>query len=261
VTSTADVSFEGVEGFEGVDRALETAPAVVYFWMREAYKRMNIDHRRSMLAVSKIKLNRKPKAGRRPPIEAPKVDDKRNLDPETGIRWVTEPEDKRRPNAKSADLLELGLDILTRNNVLVAFEAGTTIRPRRGRMLAVPIKAPGSARRGRRTPYGFRQAKPKAVLIARKSKRSGTLLLFERKRKRSGERQRLQLNRRGEVRSRQRKTIRDTLVPRWALLPSVNLRRALGFYSTWDKQAQLRAKRLAFAADRILRDIAKGVKD
>jgi hypothetical protein len=50
-------------------------------------------------------------------------------------------------------------------------------------------------------------------------------------------------------------------VPRWALLPSVNLRRALGFYSTWDKQAQLRAKRLAFAADRILRDIAKGVKD
>lgn len=255
-------ALSGVEGFRNLDQMIGRAPAVVYFWLRAAMEGMEIDHRRTMLRGSPYRLGRKATARNRSPIQVPKVDEAgAGFDLERGIRWRVVPQDKRKPYARPEDLEGLRLEIETRNEILEQLELGSqTIRPKRGKFLAVPIKAPKAKGRGKMSPRDFSEKYPRRKLLARKSKKTGALFLFERIRKRSGNRQRLERTSTGKARTKQRRTVRDILVPRWVLLPSIRLRGRLGFYRSWDELAAKRAERLAFIANRIPRDIARGIR-
>lgn len=257
-----DVKLSGVEGFRDLDRMIGRAPGVVYYWLRAAFEGFELDHRRTMLRQSPYRLGRKATARNPRPIQIPRVGEAGpSFDLESGIRWLVLPSDKRKPRATPADLDDIRFEIETRNDLLGDLELGSqTIRPKKGKLLAVPIRAPKAKGRGKMSPAEFSAKYPNRQLVARKSFRSGALFLFERIRRRSGTRKRLARTKTGKVRSSQRKTLRDVLIPRWILLPSIRLRGRLGFYRSWDQLAPKRAQRLAFIADRIPRDIARGIR-
>lgn len=259
--TTETLTVEGLEALADLEEAIATAPPVVYFHVRNALQGMAIDHRTTFLRRLPIRLARK--RGGRDSISTPKVGEPVPDDElDRSIRWSVHPAGERMPNATSDDLDALYLEALTRATVLAGYEAGITIRPRHRKKLAVPITAPGAKGRGRQSPAEFREKNPRAVLIARKSKASGALLLFERKRKRSKDpRKRAELGKNGKPRAKQRGRWVDTLIPRWALLDQVDLRRSLGFYQAWDSNRGKRAARLTKALRYIVRDISAGVRD
>lgn len=252
------VEMDGLDQFEGLEDAIREAPRTVYFWIRDAYFRVAVKHRTTMLREGSIRINRRPSKNNPDPVQAPRVNETTGASIDRDVLWNVRPLERRRPDAP---LDQIELDIATGNDILPTHEFGDTIYPAETRLLPVPIKAPGAKRRTSRSPGAFRRAKPKAVLIVRKSERTGTLLLFERVRKRTANRRRLRRTKSGRVSKSQPRVYVDTLIPRWALLPAVRVGARLKFYQTWDKLQQDRGAIFRKAAERIIRDIAKGIRD
>ena len=241
ITLTADL--------DPIARALGRAPELAYFWLRDWMFRVATDHRKTLLSQKKLKTNRG--------IRVPRVNENFGDPKNRHITYSVTPTDRRATSAGDAKkkLGELFLDIGTDNKILPLHEFGGIIRPRSKRKLALKLApAPGKGRI-RRTPQQFRARNPKAVLITRKT-RSGSLIVYERKRRRDGVRK----NRRrqkGTKRQREFK-VRDQLIPRYALVDQVKIEPGLNFYSSWDGREAARTQLFSKAADRILRDIARG---
>lgn len=221
-----------VEGLDGIRKGLREAPAVTYFWMRDAFGQMAGKHRQQFLRNTGIRLRRG--KGR---ISVARVNESPANAPDSTIVYRVEPEAKR---DRSAPLNRIRLDIGTNSEALLAHEVGLTIRPRNARMLAVPITPPGGKAPGRKSPRKFRETMRKSSELITIRGRRGQLLLVERKR------------RRGRP---------DVLIPRWRLVAERKLPPSLKFLETWDALRPERDRVMADRADRIVRDIARGMRD
>ena len=239
---------------------VERAPRVVYFWMRDYVFRVLVMHRTNWTRTTGVRFGRKQGS-----IKVPRVND---ADPaekqgDNVVRYTVRPEPRRfeTDQAAAAGLAELEGRVRSTSPALYAHQVGAVMRPRKAgvKFLAIPLVAPGNKTRGRLTPSEFRKRNPKAVLLTRKSRRGRSLLVFERIRKRGGERKRLRRTKKGKIARSQPRTKVDVLVPRWVLLQEVQLPAALGFYETWRNQSAERGKLLRKAGERIARDIARGV--
>lgn len=260
MTATEVITFDGVEQLAALEQSIAEAPSHVYFWIRDAMMRIAIEHRTTFLRRVPIKLS-KSLAGRAA-ISTPKVGEPvPDAELDRAIRWQVYPEAKRKPDATEEDLDGLYFEALSRAVVLVGYEQGIAIAPKARQKLAIPLIAPGGKARGRLSPAEFRARNPKAVLIARRSKSSGNLTLYERKRKRSkSPRGRAERTTTGKVRKTQRGAWVDTLVPRWSLVDRVDLRRSLGFYAAWAATRGSRATSLQRALRSIVRDVSAGLR-
>lgn len=275
------VTIGGLPALDRLAFEIGQAPSVCYFWLRDALFRSALAHRNEFLRRTGVRLNRRPSPANPNPIQAPRVGEVAGADIDRDILWIVTPPERRRQGTGPGILEGLGVHIETRNPVLVGQELGGEVTPHASRLIAVPIAVPAAGvKRGRRSPRAYRKAKPDAVLIARKSKRSGRLLLFERIRKGGSgkakgwtdhERKILQEARdRADARraaalaagkkvGRARRVVIDRLVPRWVLLPRLTTEPRLEFHSTWRALEKARANFFEAAVRRIRADIAKGI--
>lgn len=284
MSATEGTELVRIGGLPALDRLafeIGQAPSVCFFWLRDAMFRSALAHRNEFLRRTGVKLNRKPSPANPNPIQATRVGEVAGADVSRDILWIVTPPERRRQGTGPGILEGLGVHIETRNPVLIGQELGGEVTPHSSRMIAVPIAVPSAGvKRGRRSPRAYRKAKPDAVLLARKSKRSGRILLFERIRKGgSGKakgwtdyerklleqaRQRLDDRRAraiaaGRKVGRARKPVIDRLVPRWVLLPRLTTEPRLEFHSTWRALEKARANFFESAVRRIRADIAKGI--
>lgn len=172
--------------------------------------------------------------------------------------FEVQPEAKRAPDPATAAAYfsALRFEAYTRVPSMLAHETGATITPQSGNFLAVPI-APGGGKALRVPPRTYRGKRRTGKLLTKRSK-GGKLILFERVRRRTGDRVRPEFTRTGRLRKRQRATVQDQLVPRYVLLPQVKLEPRLRFYATWEKLAGDRQDKFRRAADNFLRAVGAG---
>lgn len=231
-----------------VIQAARVAPVATYFWMRDFLGHSMVRHRVQWLRRKGIKFGR---GGRG--ILVPRVNEGPEGEvPKRAVVYRVEPKEQRRADAP---LDELRAEAFTGSEVLALHEFGGVVRAKHG-LMAVPI-ATGRGGRGRLTPAQVR-ARGKR-LVAFRSRRTGTLLLAERKRKRVGARQRYRRTKSGKLAKSQPKTKVDVLLPRWALIPQFRVRSDLEFYETWDALRAERAQKFSRNATRLIKDIARGV--
>lgn len=234
---------------EVLERGLVLAPVATYFWLRDAVGAVFGRHRRDWIRQKRIKFGSR-KAG----IRVGKVNERLPNDHRSVIYRV-DPAEQRR---KDAPVDEIHGETYTHSEALESLQKGTTIKPKRGQFLAIPIK-PRQGRAVRRSPREFRKRMRKSSRLLYLENKRGTPFLAERVRKRTGQRRRAERTRTGRVRKNQRKTFRDTLIPRWALVRAVRMPKALGYYETWDRGAGDRDRTMKRAADRLVKDIANGI--
>lgn len=257
--TTDVVRIGGLPALDKLAFDIGQAPAVAYFWLRDALFKSALAHRNWFVRHTGVKLNRRPSSANPNPIQATRVGEIAGADPDRDILWVVAPPEKRKPSRDPRILDDLAVHIFTNNPVLEGQELGGIVTPKRAGRIAIPIAVPAlGVKRGRRSPAAYRKRYPKAVLLAKQSRKSGLLLLFERVRKRTRERKVPLLNKDGSKRARQPKVAVDKLVPRWVLLPSLATEGRLEFFSSWNATAPARENFFAAAARRIVDDIAKG---
>lgn len=262
MTSQDALTFEVDDG--RIDLALRLAPLTVYFWMRWWFGQVAEIHRsswRRQMARSRMRwlldfTGAKQDGSRTQPTRVGDINE-RVTDPDGDfVRYEVHPEAKRTTDERDAERLEV--DIWSPSQWLAEFNKPTVVRARRGRKLALPVTR-SSGRRGRLWPSQFRDRNPRAVLITLTSK-SGSLILAERKRRRTGERRRPELTPTGRVRKRQRKTWQDELIARWVLVDQVRKPRTdLMFYDVWRQLRGVRDRMFEFATRKIEGDIDRGV--
>lgn len=223
-------------------RAIMTGlPKVAYFWTRDFLGRSFGQHRVSWLRSKSTKFGRGTEGGKG--IRVSQINDGSTgaLRPNE-VRYLVEPKDKRQP---TSDAAARGLDTMraiveTGNLILPVHEFGAEIRSQRE--MLIPVKTrPGS--------FGaWRAAHPRAKLLLLPSKRGGgNRLLYE-------------ATRRGS-RGRPRKDApppAERLRLRWILTRAVTMRPTLRLYESWDVLASQRDAHWREAADKMVRDAAKG---
>lgn len=232
---------------EPFERGMRVAPVATYFWLRDAYGQAFGKHRQQFLRQTGVRF----RAGRSG-IKVPPV----NKEPHRSnhVTYSVTPTEQRRADAPIA---QLHGQAFATSEALESLEKGSTILPRNATKLALPIQLPGQ-RRIRRGPRALARSLPKKSRLIT-IERNGKLFLAERIRERKGTRVRAELTKTGKVRKRQRATIVERLIPRYLLVDKVKLPAALGFYRSWDDQLGVRTQIVRRAADRLIKDIARGV--
>lgn len=230
-------------------RGFRAAPVATYFWLRNATERAFEDHRRAFLRQKAVRFNSGARGIKVPPVNADRAHRSNQ------ITYRVDPPEKRRTDAP---IREIAGTAFATSEALAALETGATITPKKGEFLAIPILIPGR-KNVKRPPSRYARALPKKSRLITLRSRSGALVIYERIRERKGTRVRAELTKTGKRRKTQRATFRDRLIPRYTLTRSAKLPAALSFYRSWDGQRQARDRIFANAADRLLRDIAKGI--
>lgn len=253
VTVTLDFDERAIARLES---GFAVGPSATYFWMRDFFFRTAVAHRVGWLRRKGVRFGRRDVS-----IKVPRVNEAGNTPDSNVVVYRVLPQARRIRGIGPArqGLRELLLSIHTRSDVLRSHEFGAKIRPRRGTRLAIPIAPTEGGRRTRFSPREFRARHPKAVLIARRSRKGGAIILFERVRKRAGVRTRMRRTKTGKLTRSQPKTKVDRLIPRWALITTQTIRPRLRFYDTWDSNRGDRDRAFSRAADRLLKDLARGI--
>jgi len=246
---------------EAFARGMREAPAMTYFWLRNYLGSMYGKHRKNWMRQRGVSFGSKAKG-----IVVGRV----NQDVPEDFRHVVykvHPANEKiktgafRPGAKGK-IKELAGDAYAHSEALKLHQEGGTIRPKRGRRLAIPIATrgkKGKTTKLRRSPSQFRKTMKKSSELVTVRRPSGALFLVERVRRRTGRRSwGFAKTKSGKISRSQKKTWRDTLIPRWILAPSATLPAELNFYDAWDAMKGDRDKALAKAANRILKDLARG---
>lgn len=234
--------------------AIRRAPRLVYFWLRDATGKTFGKHRREWLRANQVKFGSRVRG-----IQVPHVNAAGARPDFRTVSYVVLPKSSRTTErGTTAPIEAIAGDAFATSTALEALQHGATIRPRSGRFLAIPIK-PRRGRAFRVGPRRFRNRLRKSSRLITIRTRSGRLILAERQRRRTGTRFRSELTKKGRLRKTQRKTLQDVIIPRYVLVPEVRLPRALQFYETWDRLKPERDRAYRLAADRILRDLARGL--
>jgi len=213
----------------GLEDDFAKAPATAYYWLRGYLGGCFVDHRRYWLANKGTRFGRAGQGSK-----ATKVFPL-NQAPEGALRdnWVvyqTNPKQSRVTPEQAPDALkQLSGSAAAGSLVLQLHQEGGELHS--SKWMAIPIRTrPG-------TPAAWRAANPGKVLIVLADPgRPNRLFLAERIRRKH----------------------HDHLRKRFLLVKSVKLKPTLRFYESWDALEQERAKNLAFCADRIQQDIARG---
>lgn len=249
--------------------ALVKVPRVAYFWVRAYFEtcakihrdtfrtrsRGNVDFRGSGSdkAVRVYELNQQPEGGR--------------------DHWIVYHLSGEKRIADERDFPDaITLDIYSRSQLAAQMQKDRAIRPRRVSKLAIPLELKsyggfghtnvswGDRSRNRPWPFIYRRLNPSAVLLAKPSKRTGKLILYERVRMRVGTRRRLRVGKKGQVLKAQPKVWVDTLVPKWALVDLLVLKRSmLHFYESWDSMQPVFDRVYNSYTQKIGQDIERGV--
>lgn len=268
MTSTDMLSMD-ISGDQNLTDALLLAPRVVYFWVRAYFEtcakvhrdtfrtrsRGNVDFRgnKSDKAVRVYDLNQQPEGGR-----------------DHWIAYVLSGEKRIADDSQFPD--EITLDIYSRSELARQMQNDKAIKPRRVKKLAIPLELQsyggfgqtnvswGGRSKARPWPFIFRRENPGAVLLAKPSKRTGKLILYQRLRVRAGSRKRLRVGKRGQVLKSQPKVWVDTLVPKWALVDLLVLKRSvLQFYESWDSMKPVFERVYNKYTENIGRDVQRGL--
>lgn len=227
----------------GVERAMRTAPRVVYFWCRDFLGAVFGRHRQQWFRNKGTRFGRGSEDGKA--IRVFGVNEGPDLPADNQVVYHVRPREQRMGSEAAAvdALQQLRAEAFTGNVVLPVHEFGRDIRT--SQWMAVPIKTrPGS-------PGKWRERNPDKRLVLRPG-RGGTLLLYETK----------LVGRRGRPRkdaAAPRQTERLRL--RFLLTRTVHMRPTLHMYDTWDQLTTYRAAAWKRAADRIEADLAKGARD
>lgn len=155
--------------------------------------------------------------------------------------WRTHP-----ANEKAGRLDDILVEFYTGSPVAKAMEFGATVRPKRGRALAIPVgyalSAKGRIKRNFRTPDKARARGFRFVYIPRRGNRGPYLAVDKNNPKGKAP------GKRGKKRGA------PELRVVFVLTPSVRIRKRLGFYAGWDRFEPERNKRLDAELARYLRD-------
>jgi hypothetical protein len=246
--NTRSVRFElKTKEIEGL---FDKAPSPSYFWLRDFLGQQFGRHRNKWLRAKGTKFGRPSKGG----VNVPQLNQgPPGTPPPNFVVYRVEPKDKRfrNPRAATRALNQLGAAAFTGSFVLRIHQFGEDIVSTR-KLMAIPVRTRG-------TPKEFR-ARSKNPLIALPA-RGGTAkaLLYERKRVRAGTRTRLRRTKRGKIARSQPKTKVDRLRLRYVLTRRAEMDETLKFYDTWGAMKPERDRAFKRAADRIVRDIARGV--
>lgn len=227
----------------GLEDAFSRGPATSYYWLRSWLFRALLEHRIAWLRSKSTRFGRGKDAIKVWQInQAPSGP----VDPKHVVYRVDPEARKVAPSDAPAALQSLTGEAFAGSVALEVHQFGTDIEGG-GKWLPVPIgRGPGS-------PRAWRAKFPQRTLLTVPDrKRSDRLFLMERKRYRG--RSRSQQAKRG----RQRKVVRDLLIPRFVLVRRLDMQPTLGFYETWEAQASARLKDFASISTRILQDLARG---
>lgn len=226
-----------------LEYGFDVAPGATYYWLRSALRGVLIDHRRKWLGLKGTKFGRGDDKSRA--IKVWQIDEApAGVPQDNWVVFEVHPRERRiaDPNAARAALTGLVAQVHAGSIALQVHQEGTDIRSRS--WMTIPVRTrPGN-------PKAWREKNPGKELVLRPSKRdSGTMLLFERQQVRG--------------RGRPRKdgtgnTVGERLRLRFLLKRHVDMKPTLRFYESWDAANPERSRQLAYAADRILKDIARG---
>lgn len=224
---------------EPVRRVLARAPRPAYFWLRDFLFRAFTQHRVAWLEEKGTRFGR---GG----IKVHRVNEGPDIPGDLDVVYQVRPKERRFASDRraAAAIDELRADAYTGNSVLPHHEFGEPVVSRTGRLMSVPIRTrPGS-------PSAWRAANPGKVLIAKRSRGGPAVLLFERQRRKARGRPR----RYGRTR-----TVTERLRLRFLLTPRVEMQPTLHMYDSWEAQADDRDRLWSQTADRMIRDMARGV--
>lgn len=234
-TATADIITLKIDT-KPIERAFIEAPIPVYKHSRDFLDHSMRSFRKNFMQRTEIKLTGRSVAG----INATPKPNKR-----FAFVFTVAPKQKAFPTTRAAVMgfQQLKAEAYTNREAMQAHEVGATITAR-GKLLRIPVRFPGTPAPG------------KGKQIVRATGR-GQLMVFERVRKRTGERVRAEFTRTGKMRKNQRKTQQDVLVPRAVLRRRVQLKPKLHFYRTWGELDSDRAQKWSDRCDRILSEVAR----
>lgn len=224
-----------------LEQAIEKAPAVAYFWLRNWIFGAFVKHRLTWLQSKGTKFGRGGGEGSKA-IRVARVGD-----PAPGpndVGYAIDPAEPRvTPDAGAAALNALRAEIQTGSVPLRVHQFGEDIRTQRWMAIAFRTR-PAKLRR-------WREKYPQRKLVTLPSpKNPQTLLMYEKQQVRG--------------RGRPRKdgsapaVKREKLVLRFVLRRFVEMDPTLKLYETWDSLQAERDARFATAASRIVKDIASG---
>lgn len=222
-------------------RAMERAPSVVYFRLRDYLGAAFGRHRQQWLRSKGTRFGRGGEGSRA--IRVFGVNEGPATPQDNHVIYRVMPAEQRlqSPAAARAGLSRLGAEAFAGSVALRVHEFGEDIRS--SRFMAVPIKTRP------KNPREWARRNPNKRLVARPSKKKpGELLLYEVQRKGS----------RGRPKKGVPKVVQERLRLRFVLTRFVDMKPTLHMYSTWQRLDSQRRERFARAADGIVKDIATG---
>lgn len=268
MTSTDMISMD-ISGDANLSDALLIAPRVTYFWVRAYFETVAKIHRDTFRTRSRGNVDFRGDKG----DNAVRVYELNELPDGSHDHWIVYAlsGEKRLTEIQSFPD-EIRLDIFSRSELALQMQRDRAIRPRRVKKLAIPLELQsfggfgqtnvswGDRSRKRPWPFIYRRLNPGAVLLAKPSKRSGKLILYERLRKRVGSRKRLRVGKKGQVLKTQPRVWVDTLVPKWALVDLLVLKRSvLQFYESFDSMRPVFERVYTKYTENIGRDVQRGL--
>lgn len=266
--TSVDMFALDMTGDRFLEQSLVIAPIATYFWVRAYFQTVAKIHRETFQRRARGKVDFRGNKGEGH-VRVYNVNERPEAGRDHWIAYSVQPTDKRITSAEQFDAISL--DIYSLSQLAGQMQRDRAIRPRRVKKLAIPldIKSIGGfgdtnvswgRRKDRPWPFIYRRENPGAVLIARRSKASGKLLLYERIRKRAASRRRLRVGKKGQVLKSQPRVWVDALVPRWALVDVLVLKRSvLQFYETFDSMQAIFDRVYNRYMANLGRDIERGV--
>lgn len=254
--TVATVRTEGLEfrlDTHDLEKAFDRAPVMSYFWLRDFFFRLTVGHRIAWLRGKGTAFGRRGDDPSSRAIKVWKVNEGPDSPESQDVTFEVRPKLRKMTDvaAAVAGLNQLSAVHATGSSVLRVHETGEDIRS--PEWMAIPIKTrPGS-------PEKWRAKNPGKTLVARPSRRTpGKILLYERIRtQRRGRPSKNKAKVAGRRRRGGRAT-RDQLRLRFILTKFIEMDPTLHFYDSWDQQVADRDRLFSEAADKIVRDLARG---
>lgn len=168
--------------------------------------------------------------------------------PKYGLYWRNHPK-----NEQKGRLEDIRVEFFTTSKAALALEKGATIRPTKGRRVAIPIgfalTPKGNVKRNFLSPDRARAAGYQLIFVPRRRGRGPFLAVDTNARRRRARSTAVKPGRRRRGRKRQ-----PNIQVVFSLVPSVRIRPQLGFFAGWEKFAPQRHKRIVLEWERFLRE-------
>lgn len=205
--------------------AIATAPAATYYWVRSYLSTSLFAHRKQWLASKSTRFGRGGSG-----VKVSRVQDGEPpiVRPRDVIFFVAPAARRVSPENAAVGVARLRAEVFTGSEVMQAHQEGAVIRPI-GQWLALPV--------GReRSVAAWRKKNPRAKLVLIKGVKPRLAQRTKTKR--------------GKVKLR----------TKFLLVKNVTLPKTLQLYESWDSLDSMRSADLGRVADRILKDVANGLK-